>query len=87
MALTMHFISPGPMSNLTTLETGAWIVAVFGGSTTTVRKFNANFVAHEVAFMIFGDALLCSLPAVKFLWWTLQVDAAIYVKSIRTTKP
>jgi hypothetical protein len=29
-------------------------------------KLNTNFIAHEIAFMVFGNALLCGFPIVEF---------------------
>lgn len=55
------------MSNLPALEAGAWVIAILCCSTTTVGEFDANLVAHEVAFVVLGNTLLCCFSAIKFL--------------------
>lgn len=55
------------MSDLPTLETSARVVAVLRGPTTTVREFNTNFVAHEIAFMVLGHTFLSGFAIVEFL--------------------
>jgi len=55
------------MSHLRTFEACARIASEFRSAAATMGKFNTNFIAHEIAFMVFGNALLCGFPVVEFL--------------------
>ena len=57
---------PRPVTLLPALEAGARFTIVLGGPPTTVREFNSNLVSHEESFVVLGNALLGSLPALKF---------------------
>lgn len=57
---------PCPVSLLPTLEAGPRFSVVFGGSPTTMRKFDSNLVSHKEAFVVFCDALLSGLSTLKF---------------------
>ena len=61
------------MPNLTTLEASTRVVTVFRSPSTTVRKLDANFVAHEVAFVIFCNALFSGFTSLEFLQSTVMV--------------
>jgi len=50
------------MAHLTALEAGTRIPRVFCGSSAPMGQFNANFVAHEISFMVFRYTFFCSLP-------------------------
>ena len=57
---------PRPVTLLPTLEAGTRFAIVLGGPPAAVREFDPNLVSHEEAFVVFGDALLSSLPALEF---------------------
>jgi hypothetical protein len=57
---------PCPVSLLPTFEAGTRFSVVFSGSPTAVRKFNSNLVSHKEPFVVLCDALLGSLPTLKF---------------------
>ena len=71
---------------MTTFETSTRVVAVFRGSSATMAEFDAYFVSHEVAFVIFCDAFFGSLTSVKFLKGASnnQTPAS---EGMHTTKP
>ena len=70
------------MSDLATLETGARIVAILGRSAATMRKFNANFVTHKIAFVVFSEALFSSFSGIEFLGGRKMVarDPHVYLR-------
>lgn len=55
---------PRPVPNLATLEARAGVTAELGAP-ATVRQFDLDLVAHEVAFMVFRHALFRSLAGVE----------------------
>jgi len=55
------------MAMLPTSKAGSGLPGVLGGSPATMREFYTDFVTHEVALMILGDAFLCSTAIVEFL--------------------
>jgi hypothetical protein len=74
------------MTHLATLETSAGVARVLGSPSATMREFDSNFIAHEVPFMIFGNACFCCFTGVEFLmkyWFT-----SLWMKrKLHTTKP
>ena len=56
---------PSPMTLLTAFEAGARFAAILGGPATAVREFDSNLVTHKEPFVILGDALLSSFPALE----------------------
>ena len=55
------------MTHLAALEASSRVTTVFGGSSTAVRDFHTNLVAHEVALVVLGYALFRSFSIVEFL--------------------
>lgn len=54
------------MTLLPTFEAGTRFTIVLSGPPTAVRQLNPNLVSHEESFVVLGDTLLSSLPALKF---------------------
>jgi len=57
---------PRPVTLLPALEAGTRFTIVLGGPPTAMRELDSNLVSHEETFVILGNALLSSLPALKF---------------------
>jgi len=57
---------PRPVTLLPALEAGTRFSVVLGGPPTTMRELDSNLVSHEKPFVVLCDALLSSLPTLKF---------------------
>jgi hypothetical protein len=75
------------MAHITALEAGSRVAGVLCSSATAVRKLDANFVAHEMAFVILGDAFLRSLAAIEFLRTGFREGSETRSEQRHTTKP
>jgi hypothetical protein len=83
---SMQINLPRPMTHITALEASSWIPGVFCSPATSVGKLHANFVAHEMSFMILGDTFFRSLATVEFLSTRFRNGRKI-TKQVHTTKP